>query len=70
MVSDKTSSDYLKEKNSQVHELNYVALGTKIAPKAVPADKTQARELARKIQENIQAYRDELNVQSRPSYQA
>ena len=60
----------IEARNREVHELNYVDARLGSAQKKAIPSKQQGRELARKIQENIEAYQNEINAQSRPNLQA
>jgi hypothetical protein len=56
----------LEDLNNSVHDLIYADSGTA----AVQPDSTRGEELARKIRENIAAYRNEVSTSHRPSPQA
>lgn len=66
MADQQRQQPTLEDLNDKVHDLIYSDSGTA----AVQPDSTRGEELARKIRENIAAYRNEISTPNRPSIQA
>lgn len=68
MSDNQSSKATLDELNKQVHQLNYIKPESSEMPK-INTNRKQGQELAKKIQKNIEAYRNEVNTSQRPSLQ-
>lgn len=55
----------LDELNKEVHQLNYIEIG-KAAEDSAQLDVKRAKEIAKQLRENIEAYRNETGLSQRP----